>query len=363
MWNLQPFLTCGDRAENFCLPAAGGKLWAFYDGVRGFRNVLLLYRKTNEENRAILTGFAKAYDILQELKVDVFAVSTETVEANAQTASDASLPFTLLADPDDEVVAAYSRMVGTQGDNLICLLLDENQRVLERLAPSDEVAGTGAQALVERALAFFRLEVPDKSPLLLEKVAPVLIVPNVLDRTTCRALIDRWENHGHEGGSVHSNVDDKEGTYTDKSMKKRQDHIIFDDALHDMLAAMIGRRISPELFKAFYLKRFQFSRFIIACYDAARGDYFRPHRDNSTPQTRDRVFALTLNLNSEYEGGGLLFPEYGSSLYKPATGGAILFSCSHLHEATPVTKGRRFTLINQLRDPNGSVAGTLTPST
>lgn len=130
-----------------------------------------------------------------------------------------------------------------------------------------------------------------------------------------------------------------------------------------MLAAMIGRRVAPELFKAFYLKRFQFSRFIIACYDAARGDYFRPHRDNSTPQTRDRVFALTLNLNNEYEGGSLLFPEYGSSLYKPAAGGAILFSCSHLHEATPVTKGRRFTLINQLRDPDGSVAGTLTPST
>jgi len=73
------------------------------------------------------------------------------------------------------------------------------------------------------------------------------------------------------------------------------------------------------------------------------------------------MYALTLNLNSEeFEGGGLRFPEYGPSLYTPPTGGAILFSCSLVHEATPVTRGRRFTLLSFLRDPNPSAqAGAL----
>jgi peroxiredoxin/predicted 2-oxoglutarate/Fe(II)-dependent dioxygenase YbiX len=353
----QPFLSRGDRAENFCLPALDGRLWAFYEGVRGFRNVLLFCEKNSDENRKILAEFAEIYEQLQGLKVDVFAVSTETVDANVQVAAAVSLPFTLLADADNEVVGAYSRMLGAQVQGPMCLLLDENQRILEWFAPLSGTIGEDNRTLAERTIAFFRAEASDENVLVLEKVAPVLVVPNVLNGLSCNELIDRWENLGHKEGVVHSRLDDAEGTYADYSVKKRQDHIVSDEVLHNRLSAVIGRRIAPELYKAFYLKRFRFSRFIIACYDAEKGGYFRPHRDNSAPQTRDRVFALTLNLNNGYDGGGVRFPEYGPSLYKPTAGGAILFSCSHLHEAMPVTKGRRFVLINQLRDPDGSVVG------
>ncbi|MBL8709410.1 MAG: 2OG-Fe(II) oxygenase, partial [Rhodospirillaceae bacterium] len=72
--------------------------------------------------------------------------------------------------------------------------------------------------------------------------------------------------------------------------------------------------------------------------------------DNLSPSTADRRFALTINLNTpEYEGGELVFPEYGPERYSPPAGGAILFSCSLLHEALPVTKGARFTLLSFLR--------------
>jgi predicted 2-oxoglutarate/Fe(II)-dependent dioxygenase YbiX len=47
----------------------------------------------------------------------------------------------------------------------------------------------------------------------------------------------------------------------------------------------------------------------------------------------------------EYHGGGLLFPENGPDLYAPATGDAVIFSCSLLHEATPVSKGHRYVLL------------------
>ncbi len=49
--------------------------------------------------------------------------------------------------------------------------------------------------------------------------------------------------------------------------------------------------------------------------------------------------------------GDLLFPEYGPHHYRPASGAAILFACGLLHEALPVTRGRRFTLLSFLRDP------------
>ena len=62
------------------------------------------------------------------------------------------------------------------------------------------------------------------------------------------------------------------------------------------------------------------------------------HRDNTTKGTAHRRFAVTINLNAgEFEGGELRFPEFGPRTYRPPTGGAVVFSCSLLHEAPPVT--------------------------
>jgi predicted 2-oxoglutarate/Fe(II)-dependent dioxygenase YbiX len=179
----------------------------------------------------------------------------------------------------------------------------------------------------------------------------VLLVPNVLTPEQCRALIDRWEHLGHEEGHVHSIVKGEETRRVNKDMKSRRDHRITDEAVLQDLASVVGRRIGPELNKAFGFGKFRFDRFVITCYDSERNDFFRRHRDNQTQATADRRFALTLNLNTdEYEGGGLTFPEYGPHRYNPPAGGAILFSCSLLHEALPITKGRRFTLLNFLRN-------------
>ena len=45
-----------------------------------------------------------------------------------------------------------------------------------------------------------------------------------------------------------------------------------------------------------------------------------------------------------------MFPEYGDYRYKPAAGAAVVFSCSLLHEALPVTRGQRFALLSFMRD-------------
>src|SRR5690606_12216631 len=183
-----------------------------------------------------------------------------------------------------------------------------------------------------------------------------------------------------EEGSVTSIVDGQEVTRVHDPLKRRRDHAIQDRTVLQALAATIGRRIAPELVKAFHFDSFKFDRFIVACYDSSRGDYFRLHRDAESASTSDRRFAITINLNpgnlnpgnpnagnhdtaeSEYEGGALLFPEYGPHLYAPPMGGAIVFSCSLLHEALPVTSGRRFTLLSFLsasrRNPGASAAGS-----
>jgi predicted 2-oxoglutarate/Fe(II)-dependent dioxygenase YbiX len=60
---------------------------------------------------------------------------------------------------------------------------------------------------------------------------------------------------------------------------------------------------------------------------------------------------MTINLNTpEYEGGCLWFPEYGPSLFRPQVGEAIIFSCSLLHEVTPVVFGKRYALLSFFYD-------------
>jgi predicted 2-oxoglutarate/Fe(II)-dependent dioxygenase YbiX len=93
---------------------------------------------------------------------------------------------------------------------------------------------------------------------------------------------------------------------------------------------------------------------MVACYDASDGGYFRAHRDNTTTATAHRRFAVSINLNAEeFEGGDLRFPEFGPTTYRPPTGGAVVFSCSLLHEATRVTRGTRYATLPFLFDEAG----------
>jgi predicted 2-oxoglutarate/Fe(II)-dependent dioxygenase YbiX len=103
--------------------------------------------------------------------------------------------------------------------------------------------------------------------------------------------------------------------------------------------------------RAFMWRPTRMERYLIARYDAEGGGFFRPHRDNTTNGTAHRRFAVTINLNAEdYEGGDLRFPEFGSRTYRAPTGGAVVFACALLHEATPVTRGERYAFLPFLYD-------------
>lgn len=82
---------------------------------------------------------------------------------------------------------------------------------------------------------------------------------------------------------------------------------------------------------------------MVSCYYGTEQGHFCAHRDDTTKGTAHRRFAVSLFLNSgEYRGGELRFPEFGSRSYSAPAGGAVVFSCSLLHEALPVLDGRRY---------------------
>ena len=127
--------------------------------------------------------------------------------------------------------------------------------------------------------------------------------------------------------------------------KRRKDVEVEEQQLRDAIAWRIRYRLNPALTRAFAFEPTRMERYIVACYEAGAG-HFRPHRDNTTKGTAHRQFAVTINLNSEdYDGGDLRFPEFGPRTYRASTVGAIVFSCSLLHEATPVTRGKRYAFL------------------
>jgi len=184
--------------------------------------------------------------------------------------------------------------------------------------------------------------------------APVLIVPRIFEPQLCRRLIDYYNAAGGQPSGVMRERDGKTVGVLD-GFKRRRDAIITDEALIAETRTRVERRLIPEIRKAFQFQTTRMERYIVACYDAEEGGYFNPHRDNTTLGTAHRKFAVSINLNAqEFEGGDLRFPEFGRRTYRPPTGGAVVFSCSLLHEATRVTRGTRYAFLPFLYDEAGA---------
>jgi predicted 2-oxoglutarate/Fe(II)-dependent dioxygenase YbiX len=180
--------------------------------------------------------------------------------------------------------------------------------------------------------------------------APVLVIPNVFEPELCRHLIKLYEQHGGEESGFMREVNGKTVGIHDPSHKKRKDYTIDDPGLIQDLQGRIIRRINPEIEKVHFFRPTRMERYIVSCYAAEDGGHFRVHRDNTTKGTAHRRFAVSINLNNEFEGGEVSFPEYGPRLYKAPPGGAVVFSCPLLHAVSRVTRGRRYAFLPFLYD-------------
>jgi predicted 2-oxoglutarate/Fe(II)-dependent dioxygenase YbiX/peroxiredoxin len=185
----------------------------------------------------------------------------------------------------------------------------------------------------------------------LATAAPVLTVPYVFEPELCLRLIDYYEARGGRESGFMRDVGGKTVELMDPAHKRRRDCEVQDEALIRATHQRLSRRVIPAIHQAFQFHVTRIERTMVARYDAEDGGHFKAHRDNTTLGTAHRRFAVTLNLNAEdFEGGELWFPEFGRRKYKAPTGGAVVFSCSLLHEATRVTRGRRYAFLPFLYD-------------
>ena len=302
--------------------------------------------------RAAVASLAERHDWFAARRTHVFVVSADRGDAENDRAVRSAGPYTVFWDFDLAIASLYGMVREDSGTSLVLtggsIVLDENQRFVS-LVPFAGAAPHGdAVAAVIAAIPEF------PAGRTLSRQAPVLLIPDVLTGEDCRMLIDAFEaDGGIEGDYMTDSSPGMTVGVTDQTHKRRRDWFIQDSEVQQQLRLAIAKRVVPEVKKVFQFSADHLERFLIGRYDGESGDYFRPHRDDNVAGTAHRQFALTINLNTDYEGGDLRFPEYSFDSYRTAAGGAIVFSCTLMHEVTPVTRGQRYAFVSFLLDNVG----------
>jgi predicted 2-oxoglutarate/Fe(II)-dependent dioxygenase YbiX len=175
--------------------------------------------------------------------------------------------------------------------------------------------------------------------------APALVVPRVLEISFCDFLIGLYEKDGGRESGFMLDQGGKTATVVNRQLKSRRDLVIADPDVRTAIRERVVRRLVPMIERFFQYKPTRMDRYMVSCYDAETGGHFSRHRDNVNAGARHRRFAVSINLNKDYEGCDLIFPEFGRRLYKAPHGGAIVFSTGALHQVTPITRGRRYAFV------------------
>lgn len=288
-------------------------------------------------------------DLLDDENVRFFGVTIDPSDQTEKRVRHQMPGIAYFWDFDRRVSRLYGAIDDTEGTQLkyhcFTLLLDPTLRVLAFI-PYDNI-----DAHNETLLKVLKSLPPPNQHAMTKVYAPISIVPRVLEPSFCRELVDYYHRAEKMPSGFMQEKDGKTIYVEDTSFKRRTDAVIEEDRLIQGIRERIFRRLVPEIKKAHQFNVTQIERFIVACYDGETGGYFNPHRDNTTKGTIHRRFAVTINLNTgEYDGGLLRFPEFGEETYCAPTGGAVVFSCSLLHEALPVTRGKRYATLPFLYD-------------
>jgi peroxiredoxin/predicted 2-oxoglutarate/Fe(II)-dependent dioxygenase YbiX len=290
----------------------------FDDKHVGFYGVSIDPKDENSGHlRTMLPGIRYFWDIDRQVSKQYDAIGSDA------SLNDVYRPFTLVLDPMLRVIA-HIPLIPAEAHNRAL------EETIKRLPPVAEHANTALHA-------------------------PVLILPRVFEEDLCRELISTYQEYGGVESGFMRELDGKTVEVRENSVKRRKD-FRFDvrpelASLRQAIQVRLQRRLLPEIKRAFQFEVTRIERYVVAQYDSGSGGFFRPHRDNTTLGTAHRRFACTINLNAEdYTGGDLRFPEFGPGTYRAPSGGALVFSCSLLHEAMPVTAGIRYAFLPFFHD-------------
>lgn len=325
-------LMFGDPAPSFATPGVSNPRYVF-DTAAG-RYLLLAIVPAGPAVEAAVRTLEAARMAFNDIHASAFVLIAGD-DPQREMREDALPGRRFLFDPDGAVAALYGA-AGTER----WLLIDPALHVMAAVG-ADEAA-----ALVARVGA---LPPPSRhgGP---EGHAPVLIAPRIFEPPFCDRLIALYRETGGQPSGFMREVGGVTTLMMNDQHKRRSDVIVEDETLQKQVVARLTRRLLPQIEKAFNFRPTRIERYLVARYDAETGGFFRPHRDNTTKGTAHRRFAVSINLNADYDGGDLRFPEFGDRTYRPPPGGACVFSCSILHEATPVTRGERFAFLPFLYD-------------
>ncbi|HVG52072.1 MAG TPA: 2OG-Fe(II) oxygenase [Xanthobacteraceae bacterium] len=297
--------------------------------------VLAFFGAMNSERAvAELGALLQSHSLFVEDRLMVFVVLTEPSPDEDVLKSFTSPAFSFIADFDRSLTRLYGALGAPR-----TFVVDPMLRTIADIAwdHTDGHAATVAKLLTELPDVDRAAGVPI--------TAPALIVPRVFEFPFCEMLVNFYEDIGGAESGFLLDRNGKTKTVVDHRYKCRHDLAIVEPNLRDAIRDRIVRRLVPEIARFFQFKATRMDRYMVSCYDSATGGHFSRHRDNVNAGARHRRFAASINLNSDYEGSDLIFPEFGRRIYKAPVGGAIVFSCGALHQVTPVTRGKRYAFV------------------
>jgi len=341
-------LSPGDHAPWFHQRSTSNERYAF-DTAAGRYIVLCFYGTAADQRSRDALAMVAANRMFDDQRACFFGVSLDPSDERERRVRESMPGIRFFWDFDGQIsrlygVAPTDAAPGAQNVRLrrSWVVLDPTLRVLA-IFPFDQGDHSEVFAYLER------LSPPERFAGI-EVQAPVLILPNVFEPEFCRQLIALYDAQGGEESGFMREVDGKTVPSYDHGRKRRKDIVITDPELIRQTQLRVRRRIKPEIMKVHQFDATRMERYIVGCYTAEDGGHFRAHRDNTTKGTAHRRFAVSINLNEEFTGGEISFPEYGPRSFKMPPGGAVVFSCSLLHEVSKVTSGRRYAFLPFLYD-------------
>ncbi|MEM7222582.1 MAG: 2OG-Fe(II) oxygenase [Pseudomonadota bacterium] len=339
----------GALAPRFKLPDHGGQSWGLGNDAIAGRPIVLIFAAGFEQpaDRDHLLAFRALAEPFAACQATLIGITRQTTASNAERRLELDLPLRLLSDLLGEVNRVYRPLLAdpaVAGGAPFAVVLSPALRIARLIGPG---AGDQAAAALEEAQSIMAPRKAERVPL----HPPVLQIPGALSPAECRYLIDlhgRPETPWIEPGDPEDRFDYKLRV-GDHRRADRIDYVVNDPKINRRLDDKLSQRIAPEIEKAYQYKVNRREPYHIAHYEGRRGGFSIGHRDNPTPDLAHRRFALSINLNQgEFEGGELVFREFGEQRYQVPTGTALIFSSSLLHEVLAVTAGRRFVLLSHL---------------
>jgi predicted 2-oxoglutarate/Fe(II)-dependent dioxygenase YbiX/peroxiredoxin len=344
-------LTVGEPAPYFSQRSLGNPRYAF-DTAAGRYLVLCFFMTANHPHAQKAIGAVMARpDLFNDEKVSFFGVTIDPKDETEKRIADRYPGYRFLCDFDGSASKLYGSapLDAAPGSTSVqtrqlWFVLDPTLRILKVVPFAND--GSDIASVIEYVAG---LPAPEQfAGFTLQ--APIIVLPNVFEPEFCQKLIGLYEKHGGNESGFMRDVGGKTVQMQDHSHKRRKDYDIDDEQLKTDIQNRFLRRVVPEIQKVHQYKVTRMERYIVACYAAEDEAHFKAHRDNTTKGTAHRRFAVSVNLNSDFDGGELSFPEYGPRSFKIPAGGAAVFSCSLLHAVSKVTRNRRYAFLPFLYD-------------